>query len=325
MYEKKYDVVALGELLIDLIEYGKSDRQNPILEVNAGGAPCNVLAMLNKLGDKTAFIGKVGNDCFGKQLKNCIIDCGIDATGLIMDNNAPTTLAIVHTLEGGEREFSFYRDGGADTKLTKEELPLDILKNTKIFHFGTLSMTDENIREVTRLAIDIAKKSGAILSFDPNLRLSLWKSDNLAKEQFLYGLSVCDILKVSDNEVEWITGTKDIRNGAMYIKQKYPNIKVLLLSMGKEGSKVYYKGYSEEVKAFVTDKTIETTGAGDTFLGCMLHVFCKYGIDNLDYSNFYRWLRFANAGASIITTRKGALNVMPEKEEIYALSHIDYI
>ena len=210
---KKYDVVALGELLIDFTENGKSNQGNPLFEANPGGAPCNVLAMLTKLGHKTAFIGKVGGDFFGEQLRDAITEVGIDADGLCTDKEIHTTLAMVHTDPDGDRDFSFYRNPGADMMLNKEEICEDIIKETKIFHFGTLSMTHEEVREATKEAIRIAEESGAVISFDPNLRPPLWNSLDEAKEQVLYGLKHCHILKISDNEIQWLTGEEDYTAG----------------------------------------------------------------------------------------------------------------
>ena len=200
---KKYDVVALGELLIDFTENGKSNQGNPLFEANPGGAPCNVLAMLTKLGHKTAFIGKVGEDFFGEQLRDVITEVGIDAKGLCTDKEIHTTLAMVHTYPDGDRDFSFYRNPGADMMLNKTEVQAELIKETKIFHFGTLSMTHEGVREATKEAIRIAEESGAVISFDPNLRPPLWNSLDEAKEQVLYGLAHCHILKISDNEIQW--------------------------------------------------------------------------------------------------------------------------
>ena len=207
--DRKYDVVALGELLIDFTENGLSGQGNPLLEANPGGAPCNVLAMLNRLGKKTAFIGKVGNDQFGKMLKEVVEESGTDVSGLAMDEQVHTTLAFVHTFPDGDREFSFYRNPGADMMLTKEEVDPEIIKNARIFHFGTLSSTHAGVREATRYAIDVAKENGLLVSFDPNLREPLWDSLDQAKEEILYGMSKCDILKISDNEMEFMTGTTD--------------------------------------------------------------------------------------------------------------------
>ena len=315
---KKYDVVALGELLIDFTENGRSNQGNPLFEANPGGAPCNVLAMLTKLGHKTAFIGKVGNDFFGEQLRSAITEVGIDSSGLCIDEEIHTTLAMVHTYPDGDRDFSFYRNPGADMMLSENEIPEAIIKNAGIFHFGTLSMTHEGVRNATKKAIHIAEEAGKLLSFDPNLRPPLWKSMDEAKEQVLYGLGHCQILKISDNEIQWLTGEEDYTDGVKWIRERY-QIPLILVSMGKAGSRAYYHESVVEVKPFLQKNTIETTGAGDTFCGCVLHYICEHGIEGLTEENLMEMLTFANAAASIITTRKGALRVMPEKEEIREL------
>lgn len=315
---KKYDVTALGELLIDFTENGVSGQGNPLFEANPGGAPCNVLAMLTKLGHKTAFIGKVGDDFFGKQLKEAIEEVGIDSKGLCMDKEIHTTLAMVHTYPDGDRDFSFYRNPGADMMLKESEVKEELIKESKLFHFGTLSMTHEEVRKATKKAIQIAEEAGDIISFDPNLREPLWNSLDEAKEQILYGLSHCHILKISDNEIQWLTGLEDYTDGVKWILERY-QIPLILVSMGKEGSRAYYGGKMVEVKPFIQKNTIETTGAGDTFCGCVLHYICEHGLDNLTEENLFEMLQFANAAASIITTRKGALRVMPEEKEIAGL------
>ena len=301
---KNFDVVALGELLIDFTENGKSAQGNMTYEANPGGAPCNVLAMLNKAGRKTAFIGKVGQDLFGNKLKATLDEVGIDTSNLVIDEDARTTLAFVETFPDGDRDFSFYRNPGADMMLRKEDLHEDLIRDAKIFHYGTLSMTHDGVREATKKAIDIAKESGAILSFDPNLRPPLWKTLDDAKEQVAYGLSKCDVLKISDNEIQWFTGEEDFDAGIAKLREQY-NIPLIM-------------DLRVEVKPFLQDSTIETTGAGDTFGGCCLHYVLKYGLDNLDEEKLTEMLTFANAAASIVTTRKGALRVMPEVEEVEA-------
>ncbi|MGN0294707.1 MAG: carbohydrate kinase [Lachnospiraceae bacterium] len=315
---KKYDVIALGELLIDFTENGTSNQGNPLCEANPGGAPCNVLAMLTKLGHKTAFIGKVGNDFFGRQLKNAITEVGIDSEYLYMDEQVHTTLALVHTYPDGDRDFSFYRNPGADMMLTEAEIPESLIKNSRIFHFGTLSMTHEGVRAATKKAVVAAKKAGALISFDPNLRPPLWEYMSEAKEQVLYGLEYCHILKISDNEIQWLTGKSDYTEGVKWINERY-HIPLILVSMGKRGSRAYYEGMMVEVNPFLHENTIETTGAGDTFCGCVLHYICEYGLDGLTEENLHEMLTFANAAASLITTRKGALRVMPERQEIQQL------
>lgn len=314
---KAFDVVALGELLIDFTENGVSAQGNTVYEANPGGAPCNVLAMLNKAGRRTAFIGKVGQDIFGNRLKATLDEVGIDTSNLIIDEDVRTTLAFVETFPDGDRDFSFYRNPGADMMLTEKDLHEDLIRDTKIFHFGTLSMTHDEVRNATKKAIDIAKESGAVISFDPNLRPPLWKSLEDAREQVAYGLSKCDVLKISDNEIQWFTGEEDFDAGIEKLRREY-DIPLIMLSMGKEGSRAYYKDLKVEVKPFLQKNTIETTGAGDTFGGCCLHHVLKYGLDNLNEKRILEMLTFANAAASIITTRKGALRVMPEVEEVEA-------
>ena len=315
---KNIDVTALGELLIDFTQNGTSEQGNSLFEANPGGAPCNVLAMLSKLGHKTAFIGKVGNDSFGKELKRVLEEVEIDATNLTMDDEVHTTLALVHTFADGDRDFSFYRNPGADMMLTEEEIPEDLIRNSKIFHFGTLSMTHEGVRNATKRALEIAKKSGCIISFDPNLRPPLWDSLETAKEQVVYGLNYCDILKISDNEIQWLAGKEDYTDGVNWILDRY-DIPLILVSMGKEGSRAYYKGNMVEAAPFLQKNTIETTGAGDTFGGCVLHYVLEHGLEGLTEDNLTDMLRFANAAAALITTRKGALRVMPSIEEVNAV------
>lgn len=318
MAERKYDVTALGELLIDFTENGNSEQGNPLMEANPGGAPCNMLAMIQKLGGTTAFIGKVGKDMFGRQLKTAVEAVGIDTRNLMEDEEVHTTLAFVHTFPDGDRDFSFYRNPGADMMLTKEEIQEDLIRNSKVFHFGTLSSTHEGVRKATRYAIDVAKEAGCLVSFDPNLRPPLWKTLEDARKEIEYGLSKTDILKISDNEVEFLCGTSDYDEGAKMLIEKY-NIPFVCVTLGKDGSRAYYKGMRVEVPGFVQKNTIETTGAGDTFCGCMLHYIIQHGLEDLTEENLRELLTFASAAASVITTRKGALAVMPSKEEVEEL------
>ena len=225
MTERKFDVVALGELLIDFTENGVSSQGNSLFEANPGGAPCNVLAMLTKLGKKTAFIGKVGEDMFGAQLRSVAEAAGICMDALAADKDVRTTLAFVKTLPGGDRDFSFYRNPGADMMLTPEEIPEDMVSAARIFHFGTLSLTHEPVRAATKKAVALAKAGGAVISFDPNLRPPLWSSLEEAKEQIAWGLAQCDVLKIADNELEFMTGETDFDKGAAILRAQYPNIK----------------------------------------------------------------------------------------------------
>ena len=315
MKNKIFDVTALGELLIDFTENGESSQGNPMMEANPGGAPCNVLAMLEKLGKKTAFIGKVGADMFGNQLKKAVEEVGIDTRNLIMDKKHHTTLAFVHTYPDGDRDFSFYRDPGADMMLTKEEVQKELIQSSRIFHFGTLSSTHEGVREATRHAIELAKEAGCLITFDPNLRPPLWNSLEDARKEIEYGMTKCDVLKISDNEVEFLFDTTDYDKGAALIREKY-NIPLVLITMGKDGSRAYYKDMRVEVAPFLQENTIETTGAGDTFCASSLNYVLEHGLEDLTEENLKELLTFANAAASLITTRKGALRVMPSKEEV---------
>ena len=311
---KRFDVVALGELLVDFTMNGTSVQGNPLFEANPGGAPCNVLAMLQRLGRQTAFLGKVGKDSFGGMLKKTVQEQGIDISGLVMDDKVPTTLAFVHTAPDGDRNFSFYRSPGADMMLKEEELKTDMLSECEIFHFGTLSMTHDEVRRATKKAIALAKENGALISFDPNLRPPLWSSLDLAKEQVAYGLGQCDVLKISDNEIQWFTGKEDYDEGIAVLQETY-HIPLILLSLGREGSRAYYQDIRVEKPGF-TVKAIETTGAGDTFCGCAINGLLKYGLDGLTEETLGELLTYANAGAALITLKKGAIRSMPEPSQI---------
>ncbi len=309
------DVVALGELLIDFTENGVSEQGNPLLEANPGGAPCNVLAMLQNYGKKTAFIGKVGDDNFGHMLADTVSGLGIDIRGLKYDKKIHTTLAFVHTYADGDRDFSFYRNPGADVMLSADEVDEELISEAKIFHFGTLSMTHETVEQATIKALDIAQKSGGLISFDPNLRPPLWDNLEDAKEKMDFGFRKCDILKISDNEIEFFTGETDVLKGAQIIKEKY-GIKLVCATLGKDGSYALYGDKVVECDPFLNPNTIETTGAGDTFMGSLLKSVLEVGIDNYDEDKLKDMLRTANAAASLITTRRGALKVMPTVDEI---------
>lgn len=317
--EKKFDVIAIGELLIDFTENGTSAQGNPLLEANPGGAPCNVLAMLNRLGKKTSFLGMVGKDQFGKLLRGVLEELGIDTAHLFEDPEVHTTLAFVHNQEDGDRDFAFYRNPGADMMLDEAQVDEEYISSARVLHFGTLSMTHDRVRRATRKAVEAARKAGLLLSFDPNLRPPLWADLEEAKEQIAYGLSKCHILKISEEELEFITGESDVRRGAEELRRKYPDILLMNVTMGREGSISFYKGIEVERPGFVRKDTIETTGAGDTFGACVLNYVLEHSLGELSDEMLYEMLGFANAAAALITTKKGALKVMPEREEILEL------
>lgn len=309
-----YDVVGLGELLIDFTPYGLSNQNNLLFEANPGGAPCNVLSILSNLGNSTSFIGKVGNDAFGLQLKKIIEEQGINSDGIILDNDNNTTLAFVNLDEHGDRSFSFYRKNSADTMLQVNEVNTDIISKAKIFHFGSLSLTDSQVEAATKYAVNFARENGLLISFDPNLRESLWRNLEEAKKQIIWGLDNCNILKVSEEELEFITGYSDIDEGIAELKRKY-DILLIFVTLGSDGSIYSYKNFKNRVEGFKIN-CVDTTGAGDTFFGAMLHKVLEVGIENLNEKYLNESLRFANAAAALVTTKKGAIKSMPLREDI---------
>ena len=240
MVMKKFDVIALGELLIDMTDNGSSSQGNTLFEANPGGAPCNVLAMLARLGYQTAFIGKVGDDSFGRMLRQTIRETGIADEGLLYDKKVNTTLALVHTLADGDRDFSFYRKPGADIMLTESEVNKKLIDECRIFHFGSLSLTDEPAAAATKEAVAYAKRMGKLISFDPNLREPLWESEEQSQKAIWYGIEQCDVLKIADNEIKWLTGMDDYDEGVRVIKER-SNVKLVNVTLGNQGSRAFYK------------------------------------------------------------------------------------
>ncbi len=317
--KERFDVVALGELLMDFTENDVSPQGNTIFEANPGGAPCNVLAMLQKMGKKTAFIGKVGDDMFGKTLRQVAEEAGICMDALLVDPDVRTTLAFVRTLPDGDRDFSFFRNPGADMRLTADELPRTLLENARIFHFGTLSMTHPGVRAATELAVTVARAAGAVISFDPNLRPPLWESLEDARTRIAWGLAHADVVKIADNELEFMTGETDFDTGAAILRERYPNIRLLNVTAGPGGSYAYYESRRVHVPGLTLGGTVETTGAGDTFCGCVLNFVLDHGLQGLLDADLTAMLRFANAAAYLVTTRRGAIRSMPTPTEVEAI------
>lgn len=317
-----YDVIAIGECLIDFVPLGQSERGNDLFEKNPGGAPANVLAFLAKLNKQTGFIGKVGNDQFGKYLKQVLDQHQIDTTSLSVDHEVNTTLAFVHLKEDGDRAFSFYRNPGADINLKIEDVNFDLIKNTKILHFGSLSLTHNPARETTFRVLAYAKQQGKVISYDPNLRAPLWTNLMLAKEMMRKGMGFADIVKASEEELAFLTNEKTVEAGAQQLLNEFANIKLLLITLGSKGSCFFTKQFEGHVDGFKV-KAIDTTGAGDSFLGGMLYCLLETGlkVETLSKEQLEAMLRFANAGASIVTTRYGAIASMPTKQEIEAVIH----
>lgn len=311
-----FDVAALGELLIDFTPAGLSDVGNDIFQKNPGGAPANVLVAVSRLGKKSAFIGMVGKDRFGLFLRDVLKDNDVDVSGLKFSENVNTTLAFVHLGKNGDRSFSFYRNPGADMMLKEEDLNYDVINNSKIFHFGSISMTDEPSRSATLKAVKVAKENGSIISFDPNLRPPLWKSLKDAKERIIEGLRYADILKVSEEEMEFITGTSDIQEGSSMLYKM--GIKLVLITLGENGCYYKYEKGTGKIDGFKV-KVIDTTGAGDAFLGGILYNICEKNIcdiSSVEKSEMEDIVRFANCVGAIATTKKGAIPAMPNLNEV---------
>ena len=317
--EKRFDVTALGELLIDFTSSGLSDQGNQLFEANPGGAPCNALAMLNRYGKRVNFIGKVGDDAFGKMLKATLEELEIGTENLILDKEVHTTLAIVATAPDGDRDFSFYRKPGADVMLKPGEVLEEQIAASRLFHFGTLSLTDEPARGATVRALQYAKKHEVPVTFDPNYREPLWDDVEEAKEQIWFGLSTCVATKMSEEELELITGETDLDAGVAKVRERF-DIPLICITMGKNGSRAYYKDLIVNSDSFIQEHTIETTGAGDTFCASMINYILDHGLEDLTEDNLTEMMTTANAAASLITTKKGALRVMPMKEEVEALA-----
>lgn len=312
-----FDVVALGELLIDFTPNGKDENNNPIFTAIPGGAPANFLAALSKFNKKTAFIGKVGDDMFGNLLSDTIEKAGIDISGIIKDKNYFTTLAFVSLSDNGERSFSFARKPGADMMLSFEDIPEELLENTKIFHFGTLSMTSEPSKTATEKAVFKAKENGALISFDPNYRAPLWNSKEDAKERMIWGLNNADIIKISDEEVEMLD-YKSYEDFAKNLLSK--NAKLIFVTCGKDGCYFFNKNASGFVPAFKVD-TIDTNGAGDIFGGSALSKVLEFekAPEELNKTELEKIVTFACASAALSTTKHGAIPSIPNFDEISSL------
>lgn len=311
------DILAVGEMLIDLTQTGVSDAGIPIYTSFPGGAPANVAVAAAKLGAATAFIGKVGNDAFGRLLVDTVRQNGVGSDGMIVTDDANTTLAVVSLAESGERDFAFYRKGFADTQLREDEISDEQLQSTRFLHFGSVSLTEEPSRSATLSAARRAKEYRATISYDPNFRESLWRYREEAIEMMKRPLPMVDILKISDEELPLLTGTDDPDLGTKMLYDTY-GISLILLTLGAKGA--YYRygectGLCEGVKVKVAD----TNGAGDTFLGAFLSGMVrlkKYKPSQLTEEEIKELTAFANKAASITTSRSGAIPAMPTLDEV---------
>lgn len=309
------DVIALGELLIDFTPSGKSEAGMRIFEQNPGGAVANVLAALSKLGMRTAFIGKVGEDMHGRFLKETLEQFGVDSSGLIMAPDVFTTLAFVSLNEKGERDFSFARKPGADTCLRAEELPEALLSETKVFHFGSLSLTDEPARGATLEAVKKARAAGAVISYDPNYRAPLWKDEMTAREQMRSVLDQVDILKISDEETALITDKKEPEQAAAALVER--GIPVVVVTLGGDGALVCTKQGAARVSGYAC-KVVDTTGAGDSFWGGFLYQVVKGGKRpaEITLEDAKAYAAFANGVASLCVEKRGGIPAMPDLAQV---------
>ncbi|WP_409291316.1 carbohydrate kinase family protein [Peribacillus sp. SCS-37] len=314
-----FDVTAIGEVLIDFTQTKNTDEEKVSFVRNPGGAPANVLAALAKLKRKTAFIGKVGNDSFGQYLQKVLIDSGVDTKGLSFSNEIPTTLAFVHLDEEGDRSFSFYRSPGADMMLQTEEVDTEILHQSKVVHFGSLSLTDEPARTASLAALEHAKAMGKIISFDPNYRSQLWKSENHARVMMKKGLQQADIVKLSEEEFYLLAGGKELREGTDYL-MKENQVSLLFVTTGSGGC-IFRRGEDFGKVGGMKIKAVDTTGAGDAFVGGILHKVIEFNVhpSQLKLHEVTEMARFANIVAALSVTKKGGIPSMPSLEKVEQL------
>lgn len=312
------DIIALGELLIDLTQGGRDENGNAKFTAYPGGAPANVAVAAARLGAEAAFVGKVGDDAFGRSLTDTLKAEDVDTSALFVSDEVPTTLAIVSVDETGERDFSFYRDPGADTQITVEEAlrAVSLNESGRIFHVGSLSMTTSPAREACEEAVKAAKEKGMLISYDPNYRAALWDSEERAVEMMKKLLPYADILKVSDEEMVMLTGTSDFGEGSRALASL--GIPLVMVTLGADGVYVRRGEDSAAVPGFSVS-VADTNGAGDTFLGAMLtQLAAEESIDAIGWDELLEMVRFANKAASLTCSRHGAIPAMPTRAEVEA-------
>lgn len=309
------DVTALGEILIDFTMQGRNRQGQRVFAQNAGGAPANVAAAIAKLGAKTAFIGKAGNDMHGRFLKETLASCGIDNSGFTLSNEYFTTLAFVDVKPDGEREFSFARNHGADKMLSIKDIPLELLLNSRILHVGSISLTDEPCRSATLYAIKKARENGVIISYDPNYRASLWRSESEAVKQMRSLTAYADVMKISEEETILLTGEKQYETAADVLLAQ--GVKLVAITLGKTGAYVKNKNGGKTVKGF-QNKAIDATGAGDAFWGGFLYSLVKSGKmpEAVSLDEAAHFADFGNAVASVCVENYGAIPAMPTMEQV---------
>lgn len=307
-----YDVVALGELLIDFTTIHADSDGYPTMAAHPGGAPANFLAAIAKFGGKAAMLGKVGTDTFGKLLTSTLREVGIETKGIVASDDFFTTLAFVTLDANGDREFAFARKPGADTQLSFDELELSLLDETRVFHFGTLSLTGEPSRTTTCRAVEYAREHGKLITFDPNLRKPLWRELDEAKQQMLWGLAHADVVKISDEEVEFLFGL-GVQEGAQYILEHFP-VKLVFVTCGPDGCWFQNKNASGHVDSLRNIKVVDTTGAGDIFGGSAVWKLLQTGKapEALDEAALREIVSFACTAAGLSTTKPGGISSVPD-------------
>ena len=310
-----YDITTFGEILIDFTWQGVNEGGQTLFAQNPGGAPANVAVAAAKLGAHTAFIGKAGKDMHGEFLKKVLEEEAVETSGMLLDEKYFTTLAFVNIAENGERSFSFARKPGADTRIEREEINIDILDHTNVFHVGSLSLTEQPVRGTTHYAIRRAKEKGSIISYDPNYRASLWKDEESAKVQMRSLIPYVDVMKISDEETDLLTDVKDPEEAAKLLYQK--GVKIVTVTLGSEGAYLYCKEGGVRIPGFISN-AVDTNGAGDSFWGGFLYCISKAGKrpEEFTLEELKEYVRFGNAVASLCVEKKGAIPAMPTLVEV---------
>jgi len=308
-----YDILGIGELLIDFTPI-KEKGVKGFVE-NPGGAPCNMLTMAQNLGAKTAFIGKVGNDQFGKRLGQVLTEQGINTEGLLYSEKYPTTLAFVHLQDNGDRSFSFYRKGCADVMIEKDDINFELINKSKVVHFGSLSFTDEPSKSTIETVISLAKERGKLITYDPNYRPLLWSSEEAAISGMKIGLKYADVIKVSEEEAALLTGTENIVDAAQLLMEQ--GVQLVCVTLGEAGSYFAHQNYAGYVKGFKS-RVVDTTGAGDSFFGAVVQGILQRqcNLKDLTVDDLTSILRKANCAASLCIEGYGGIPAIPTLDKV---------
>lgn len=312
-----YDVCALGELLVEFTPAGVSADGNPLYEQHPGGAPAIAAACVSRLGKASAYIGKVGSDSFGEALKSTLASFGVEVKGVKTTGFYPTTMAFVTLREDGERQLEFFRNNTADLRLTPGEVDLSLIDDAKVFCFGSVSMTGEPCCSATFAAAEHAKNAGKVVFFDPNLRLSLWESEIVARDSVLRGMQYADVLKVSEEELSFLTKGMNLHDGALTMLKRH-NLDAVIVTRGKKGAYCLTLSYELSVPAYRV-RTVDTAGAGDAFLGGFLYRMLEFGKhpDKLSIAEMMVCLDFASAVGAMTTASRGTMPALPTLEQVY--------